>query len=46
MAKEKLHKKDYEDIYDCIVSEQVPPNIIYEYFLDKDFYKYWKKRNG
>jgi len=44
MAKEKLHKKDYESIYDCIVSDQVSPDRINNYFQDKKFYKYWKNR--
>ena len=40
----KIKKKDYEAIYDCIVSDQVSPDRINNYFQDKKFYKYWKNR--
>ena len=36
---------DFEALYDCIVSGQVSPDRIAEYFKDKNFYKYWRKRN-
>ena len=38
MVKEKLHKKDYESIYDCIVSDQVSPDRINNYFQEKFMY--------
>jgi len=44
---EKLHKvdiTDYQDVADCIRSDQVPPNHIAEYFSDKKFYKWYKKK--
>jgi len=44
MLKEKVNKDKYEDIYDCIVSDQVSPNETAEYLEDKDFYKYYIKR--
>jgi hypothetical protein len=44
MEKVKLKKEEYEDIYDCIVSDQVPPNEIAEYLEDMSFYKYYIKR--
>ena len=44
MEKVKLKKEEYEDIYDCIVSDQVPPNEIAEYLEDRTFYKYYIKR--
>ena len=49
----KVKEKDYEDIYWCIVTDQVPAEIINEYFEDKNFYRYyiirrrqddWRKR--
>jgi hypothetical protein len=46
MLKEKVNKKDYEDIYDCIVSDQVPPNQTAEYLEDMGFYKYYIKRRA
>ena len=44
MEKVKLKKEEYEDIYDCIVSDQVPPNEMSEYLEDMNFYKYYIKR--
>ena len=44
MTLNKINKKDYQDIADCIRSEQVPANHIAEYFEDKEFYKWYKKR--
>jgi hypothetical protein len=44
MAIEKLSEDKYEDIYDCIVSDQVPPRETAEYLEDKGFYKYYIKR--
>ena len=44
MAVEKVNKKDYEDIYDCIVTDQVSPDIQAEYLEDMEFYKYYIKR--
>ena len=41
----KINKKDYEVIYDCIVSEQVSPDRIAKYFEDKKFLDYWRERN-
>ena len=35
-----VNKKDYEIIYDCIVTEQVPPDMIAKYFEDKKFLEY------
>jgi hypothetical protein len=40
----KLKKEQYEDIYDCIVSDQVSPSETAEYLDDMDFYKYYIKR--
>ena len=44
MEKVKLKKEQYEDIYDCIVSDQVTPNEMAEYLEDMSFYKYYIKR--
>ena len=40
----KLKKEEYEDIYDCIVTDQVSPDRTAEYLEDKDFYRYYIKR--
>ena len=41
----KIKKEDYEDIYWCIVTDQVPSELINEYFQDKNFYEYYKEKN-
>ena len=44
---EKLHKvdiTDYQDVAECIRSDQVPANHVAEYFSDKKFYKWYKKK--
>jgi len=41
----KIKEKDYEVVYDCIVSEQVPPDMIAKYFEDENFLDYWRERN-
>ena len=35
----KLKKSEYENLAECIVSDQVPPQDVAEYFEDKKFYK-------
>jgi len=40
----KLKKEEYEDIYDCIVTDQVSPDRTAKYLEDKDFYRYYIKR--
>ena len=45
LEERNMHKKFYKIIYDCIVSGQVSSDRIAQYFKDKGFYKYWKKRN-
>ena len=40
----EVKKEKYEHIYDCIVSDQVPPNETAVYLEDKGFYKYYIKR--
>ena len=40
----KVNKKEYEDIYDCIVTDQVSPDRTAEYLEDMEFYKYYIKR--
>jgi len=39
-----ISKKEYQSIADCIRSDQVPANHIAEYFEDKAFYKWYKKK--
>jgi hypothetical protein len=41
--KRKLKKSEYENLAECIVSDQVPPQDIAEYFEDKKFYKFYKE---
>ena len=41
----KVKEKDYENIYDCIVTGQVPPDVIKEYFQDKNFHRYYILRS-
>ena len=41
----KVKKEDYEDIYWCIVTDQVQAEIINEYFKDKGFHEYYKERS-
>ena len=40
----KVDITDYQDIADCIRSDQVPANHIAEYFTDKKFYEWYKKK--
>ena len=47
--KQKMSRKvditDYQDVADCIRSDQVPASEIAEIFTDKAFYKWYSKRN-
>ena len=38
------HPHSYESLYDCIVSDQVPPEDIAFYFEDMGFKKYYDNR--
>lgn len=40
----KVNKKDYQDIADCIRSDQVPASAVFEYFSDELFYAWYKKK--
>ena len=46
--KQKMSRKvditDYQDVADCIRSDQVPVSEIVEIFTDKSFYKWYKKK--
>ena len=46
--KQKMTRKvditDYQDVADCIRSDQVPASEIVEIFTDKAFYKWYKKK--
>ena len=46
--KQKMTRKvditDYQDLVDCIRSDQVPASEIVEIFTDKSFYKWYKKK--
>jgi len=39
----KVNKKDYQDLLDCIKSDQVSAPETAEYFEDEGFYKFYKK---
>ena len=44
---EKLHKvdiTDYQDVADCIRSDQVPASEIAEIFTDKAYYKWYSDK--
>ena len=46
--KQKMTRKvditDYQDVADCIRSDQVPASKIVEIFTDKSFYKWYKQK--
>ena len=46
--KQKMSRKvditDYQDVADCIRSDQVSASEIVEIFTDKSFYKWYKKK--
>ena len=46
--KQKMTRKvditDYQDVADCIRSDQVSASEIVEIFTDKSFYKWYKKK--
>ena len=42
----KVDKKDYQDLFDCIKSDQVSAPEIAEYFEDEGFYKFYKKNQN
>ena len=39
----KVNKEDYQDLLDCIKSDQVSAPEIAGYFEDEGFYKFYKK---
>ena len=41
----KVDSYEYEDLETCIKTDQVPEAEIAELFTDKDFYKWYAKRN-
>ena len=40
----RIDKEDYEVLGECIVTDQVPPNLIADYFTDERFKKWYMKR--
>ena len=46
--KQKMTRKvditEYQDLADCIKSDQVPASEIVEIFTDESFYKWYKKK--
>ena len=43
--KRKVDTYEYETLEQCIKTDQVPANHIAELFTDKEFYKWYAKRN-
>lgn len=40
----KVDRTEYQEIADCIRSDQVPAAAVVEYFGDKKFYAWYKER--
>ena len=40
----KIKKKAYEDLGECIVTDQVPSRKVAMYFEDEDFLKWYRKK--
>jgi len=40
----KVDRTEYQDVADCIRSDQVPASHVVEYFGDKMFYQWYKKK--
>ena len=40
----RINKKDYENLGECIVTDQVPASLIVDYFTDERFKKWYMKR--
>ena len=40
----RIDKEDYEVLGECIVTDQVPANLIADYFTDERFKKWYIKR--
>jgi hypothetical protein len=40
----KIKKSEYQDIADCIKTDQVSSEAIAEYFDDEQFFKWFKKK--
>lgn len=38
-----IRKHEYEGIAECILTDQVSPRLIAEYFEDKPFFEWFKK---
>ena len=46
MKRAKIKKSEYQNLYDCIVTDQVPePSIVY-YFSDLKFLEWFKKKRN
>ena len=44
MKRVKIKKKDYQDYYDVIVTDQCPPEDIAYWFSDLKFLEWFRKR--
>ena len=44
MARKKpnIKKSEYENLYDCIRTDQVPPDQVAYWFTDKKFFKWYR----
>jgi len=43
---EKIEKSSYRSLYECIISDQVPPEDIAAYLNDKGFNRYYSRHRG
>ena len=46
MKRAKIKKSEYNNLYDCIVTDQVPEQNIVYYFSDLKFLEWFKKKRN
>lgn len=44
VKKPNIKKHEYENLYDCIRTDQVPPDQIAYWFTDEKFFKWYKNQ--
>jgi hypothetical protein len=42
--KPNIKRNEYENLYDCIRTDQVPPDHVAYWFSDKKFFEWYKKQ--
>jgi|DEB0MinimDraft_6_1074348.scaffolds.fasta_scaffold03935_6 hypothetical protein len=42
--KPNIKKSEYENLYDCIRTDQVPPDQVAYWFTDKKFFEWYRTR--